>query len=149
MHRALTTTFPAHAERKTVADPPSSGAGAATRVQALDVLRGVVMIVMALDHTRDYVHAAAMSFQPEDLRQTTAASSRRSIQSAWRMGDARREIERGGRAICSRVAGMRFAADGRHRPLQRRKPPVFRYRWRQASGCAQADPTVGQSLPVR
>src|SRR5688572_7156427 len=31
------------------------------------------MVIMALDHTRDFVHAAAMSFQPEDLRQTTAA----------------------------------------------------------------------------
>ncbi len=39
----------------------------------MDILRGLVMIVMALDHTRDYVHAAAMAFQPEDLTQTTPA----------------------------------------------------------------------------
>ncbi|MGH9350335.1 MAG: DUF1624 domain-containing protein [Vicinamibacterales bacterium] len=44
-----------------------------TRVQAVDILRGLVMVVMALDHTRDYVHAAAMAFQPEDLRQATPA----------------------------------------------------------------------------
>ena len=43
------------------------------RVQSLDILRGLVMVVMALDHTRDYVHAAAMAFQPEDLSRTTAA----------------------------------------------------------------------------
>jgi uncharacterized membrane protein len=43
------------------------------RVQPLDVLRGLVMVIMALDHTRDYVHAAAMAFQPEDLSRTTAA----------------------------------------------------------------------------
>jgi len=43
------------------------------RVQSLDMLRGLVMVVMALDHTRDYVHAAAMAFQPEDLSRTTAA----------------------------------------------------------------------------
>lgn len=43
------------------------------RVQAVDILRGLVMIIMALDHTRDYVHAAAMAFQPEDLTQTTPA----------------------------------------------------------------------------
>ena len=43
------------------------------RVQALDILRGLVMVIMALDHTRDYVHAAAMAFQPEDLARTTPA----------------------------------------------------------------------------
>ncbi len=43
------------------------------RVQAVDILRGLVMIIMALDHTRDFVHAAAMAFQPEDLAQTTPA----------------------------------------------------------------------------
>jgi uncharacterized membrane protein len=42
-------------------------------VQALDILRGLVMVIMALDHTRDYVHAAAMAFQPEDLARTTPA----------------------------------------------------------------------------
>jgi uncharacterized membrane protein len=45
----------------------------ATRVQSLDILRGLVMVIMALDHTRDYVHAAAMAFQPEDLSRTTTA----------------------------------------------------------------------------
>jgi uncharacterized membrane protein len=43
------------------------------RVQSLDILRGLVMVIMALDHTRDYVHAAAMAFQPEDLSRTTVA----------------------------------------------------------------------------
>ena len=43
------------------------------RVQAVDILRGIVMVIMALDHTRDYVHAAAMAFPPEDLTRTTAA----------------------------------------------------------------------------
>ena len=45
----------------------------AERVQAVDILRGIVMVIMALDHTRDYVHAAAMAFPPEDLTQTTTA----------------------------------------------------------------------------
>ena len=45
----------------------------APRVQSVDALRGFVMIVMALDHTRDFFHTAAMSFQPDDLTRTTAA----------------------------------------------------------------------------
>jgi uncharacterized membrane protein len=43
------------------------------RIQSVDALRGLIMIVMALDHTRDFFHAAAMQFQPEDLARTTAA----------------------------------------------------------------------------
>jgi uncharacterized membrane protein len=43
------------------------------RLQSIDLLRGAVMIVMALDHTRDFVHSAAGSFSPEDLSRTTAA----------------------------------------------------------------------------
>jgi uncharacterized membrane protein len=41
-------------------------------VQSVDALRGLAMIIMALDHTREYFHAGAMSFQPEDLTRTTA-----------------------------------------------------------------------------
>src|SRR5687767_4246439 len=43
------------------------------RLASVDLLRGVVMIIMALDHTRDYVHVGAMHFQPENLEKTTAA----------------------------------------------------------------------------
>jgi uncharacterized membrane protein len=41
------------------------------RLSALDALRGAVMIVMALDHTRDFIHVGAMTFSPEDLARTT------------------------------------------------------------------------------
>jgi uncharacterized membrane protein len=43
------------------------------RVQSVDILRGLVMMLMAIDHTRDFVHSAAMSFSPEDLARTTPA----------------------------------------------------------------------------
>ena len=42
-----------------------------SRLTALDALRGLIMVIMALDHTRDFIHAGAMSFSPEDLTRTT------------------------------------------------------------------------------
>jgi uncharacterized membrane protein len=49
------------------------GKAALSRVASIDILRGLVMVIMAIDHTRDFVHAAAMSFPPEDLARTTPA----------------------------------------------------------------------------
>lgn len=44
---------------------------AAARLRSLDAVRGAVMIVMALDHVRDFFHIGAMSFNPTDLTRTT------------------------------------------------------------------------------
>jgi len=49
-------------------NPPSEG-----RIESVDALRGAIIILMALDHVRDYTSLAAMSFSPTDLSRTTAA----------------------------------------------------------------------------
>jgi uncharacterized membrane protein len=43
------------------------------RLQSVDALRGFVMIIMALDHVRDFNHNLAASVDPEDLTKTAAA----------------------------------------------------------------------------
>jgi uncharacterized membrane protein len=55
---------------QTITLPPVEAAST-VRISTIDVLRGLVMIIMALDHTRDFFHVNAFNYDPTDMATTT------------------------------------------------------------------------------
>ncbi|HVG29848.1 MAG TPA: heparan-alpha-glucosaminide N-acetyltransferase domain-containing protein [Pyrinomonadaceae bacterium] len=68
---AAGTLVPEGARAEAVPLAPDSAH--ASRLDAVDLLRGLVMVIMALDHTRDFFHSGALTLNPTDLSQTTPA----------------------------------------------------------------------------
>ena len=64
-------TFVLTSENPVPAEAVVAAPAARFRIESVDLLRGVVMILMALDHTRDFL--GANTFNPTDLRYTTAS----------------------------------------------------------------------------
>jgi len=50
---------------------PAASAQPFERLQSIDILRGLVIIIMALDHVRDYLHVSGYGMNPLDPAQTT------------------------------------------------------------------------------
>lgn len=56
---------------ETLVREPEGLSNRTQRIASIDLLRGLVMVIMALDHVRDYFHYGSMFTSPTDLEYTT------------------------------------------------------------------------------
>ena len=76
MHTTAVPTRHAHPPRATPPAPPRApahGERPTARLEPIDLVRGLVIALMVLDHVREYWSDTALLFQPTDLTRTTPA----------------------------------------------------------------------------
>lgn len=63
----------ATAAAPSVSSAPTVAAPSRQRIDSVDLLRGLVMVIMMLDHTREFSHWASFQFDPADITKTYPA----------------------------------------------------------------------------
>jgi uncharacterized membrane protein len=73
MTSAIPTPSPVDVRADLTPASPQAPVVRPPRLDAVDLLRGLVMVIMVLDHTRDFAFSGTLHFDPTDLTKTTAA----------------------------------------------------------------------------